>query len=77
MPFNFEIKHAVASGDILVLAGKAETLALYMPSDDPRGEVIWREKEQGDIYLAPFFLADRLVCVRKMPFSATRLCGMA
>ena len=71
VPFDFEIKHAAASGDLLVLAGKAETLALYMPAEDPRGEVVWQEKEQGDIYLAPYFLGDRLVCVRKMPFNLT------
>jgi outer membrane protein assembly factor BamB/tetratricopeptide (TPR) repeat protein len=71
VPFDFEIKHATASGDILVLAGQAETLAVYMPAEDPRGEVVWQQKEQGDVYLPPYFLGDRLVCVRKMPFSLT------
>src|SRR5207248_2381764 len=68
VPFDFEIKHAISSGDILTLAGKSQTLSLYLPTDDPRGEVIWQEKEEGDIYLPPWFLGDREICVRKLPF---------
>jgi outer membrane protein assembly factor BamB len=71
VPFDFEIKHAISSGDILTLAGKAETLSLYLPTDDPRGEVIWQEKEEGDIYLPPWFRGDREICVRKLPFNVT------
>ncbi len=71
VPFDFEIRHATISGDILALAGKAETLALYVATDDPRGDVIWQEKEEGDIYVPPYFLGDRLVCVRKLPYDAT------
>jgi outer membrane protein assembly factor BamB len=71
VPFNFEIKHAVASGDMLVLSGKAESLALYMPTLDPRGEVVWQEGEEGDVYIAPYFHGDRLVSVRKLPFNLT------
>ena len=59
------------SGDLLVLAGQSETLALYLPTEDPRGEVVWQEKEEGDLYAAPYFHGDRLVSVRKMPFNLT------
>jgi len=71
VPFDFEIKEAVSSGDLLILAGKAETLALYMPTNDPRGEIVWQEKEEGDVYIAPYFHKDLLVSVRKLPFSLT------
>jgi len=71
VPFDFEIKRALSSGDLMVLAGKAETLALYVPTGDPRGELVWQEKEEGDVYMAPYFHGDRLVSVRKLPFSVT------
>ena len=71
VPFDFEIKHAVMSGDLLVLAGEAETLALYIPTDDPRGELAWQETEEGNLYIPPYFHADRLVSLRKLPFSVT------
>lgn len=71
VPFAFEIKHAVNSGDLLVLAGKAETVALYLPTRDPRGEVVWQEKEVGDLYIAPFFHGDRFVSLRKSPSNLT------
>ena len=71
VPFDFEIKHVQASGDLLVLAGKSETLALYLGTADPRGEVVWQEKEEGDVYLDAYFHGDRLVSVRKFPFNVT------
>lgn len=71
VPFNFEIDHALMSGDMLVLAGKAETLALHIPTDNPAGEVAWQVKEEGDLYMPPFMHGDRLVSVRKLPFSVT------
>jgi len=84
VPFDFEIKHAVMSGDLLVLSGKAETLALYVPTSSKSGEVVWQEKEQGDVYVPPYFCRaskgpgpgpgaprDRLILVRKMPFNVT------
>jgi outer membrane protein assembly factor BamB len=71
VPFDFEIKQAVPSGELLVLSGKAETLALYLPTADPRGEVIWQQKEEGDVYVAPYFHGDRLVSIRKLPFNLT------
>lgn len=70
-PFDFEIRHAEMNGDLLILAGEAETLALYLFSDSPAGEVAWQEKEDGDIYLPPYFHKDRLVSVRKLPFNVT------
>ncbi|MCK6473358.1 MAG: PQQ-like beta-propeller repeat protein, partial [Planctomycetes bacterium] len=71
VPFDFEIKDVVMSGDLLVLGGKAETMALYIPTTSPAGEVAWQEKEAGDIYHAPYFHGDRLVSVRKLPFNVT------
>jgi outer membrane protein assembly factor BamB len=71
VPFSFEIRHAVMSGDLLVVAGSAETVVLYLPTRDPRGEVVWQEQEFGDIYAAPYLLGERLVSVRAMPFNLT------
>ena len=71
VPFAFEIKSAVKSGDLLILAGQAETVALYLPTKDPRGEVVWQEKEEGDIYIEPYFYGDRLVSLRKSPSNLT------
>ena len=71
VPFNFEIRHAVKSGGLLACAGESETVVLYLPTGSPGGEVVWQEKEQGDIYRPPWFYGDRLVSVRMMPFSVT------
>jgi outer membrane protein assembly factor BamB/tetratricopeptide (TPR) repeat protein len=71
VPFAFEIRHAVKSGDLLVLAGQSETLALYLPTRDPRGELVWQQKEEGDLYLPPYFCGDRLVSLRKAPSNLT------
>ena len=76
-PFNFEIQSAVMSGDLLVLSGKTETLALYLPTSNPNGEAVWQEREEGDVYIPAYFAGqradprDRLVLVRKMPFNVT------
>ncbi len=71
VPFDFEIRYALMSGDLLCLAGETETLVLYLDTRDPAGEVAWQEKEQGDLYASPNFHKDRLVSVRMMPFSVT------
>ncbi|MFO7900691.1 MAG: PQQ-binding-like beta-propeller repeat protein, partial [Planctomycetota bacterium] len=71
VPFDFEIRSAVMSGDLLVLSGSTETIALYLPTPNPAGEVVWQEGEQGDAYIPPYFTGDRLVLVRKMPFNVT------
>jgi outer membrane protein assembly factor BamB len=70
-PFDFNIKHAMLSGDLLVLSGKPETLALYVPTPHKNGEVAWQVKERGDLYIPPYFHGDRLVSVRKAPFNIT------
>jgi outer membrane protein assembly factor BamB len=70
-PFDFEIRHALLSGDLLVLAGKSETLALYVPTEQAVGEVAWQVKERGDLYTASYLRHDRFVSVRKFPFSVT------
>jgi outer membrane protein assembly factor BamB len=71
VPFDFEIRHALLSGDLLVLAGKTETLALYVQTASEMGEVAWQVQELGGLYIAPYMRADRLVSVRKLPFSVT------
>ena len=71
VPFDFEIKHAVMSGDLLVLSGKTETIALHLATASPAGEVAWQVKEMGDVYIPAYFHGDRLVTVRKMPFNVT------
>jgi outer membrane protein assembly factor BamB len=70
-PFDFEIKHARMSGDLLVLAGKTETLALYVGAKGPAGELAWQVQEMGDLYIPPYFVGNRFVSVRKMPFNVT------
>ncbi|MGQ9660910.1 MAG: outer membrane protein assembly factor BamB family protein [Kiritimatiellia bacterium] len=70
-PYGFEIKHAILSGDLLILVGHSETLALYMGTQDPRGEVAWQTKEEGLPYVAPYLVGDRLVSLRKMPGNLT------
>lgn len=71
VPFAFDIRHTVRSGDLMILAGKTETVALYLGTNDPRGEVAWQEREEGDVYGAPYIHGDRLVSVRSMPFNLT------
>ncbi len=71
VPFGFEIRHSVMSGDLLALAGESETLMLYLGTDDPAGELAWQVKEQGGMYRPPYFYKDRLISVRQMPFSLT------
>lgn len=71
VPFDFEIRHGLLGGDLLILAGKSETLALHVPTDSPNGEVAWQMKEMGDLYIPPYLHGDRLVSVRKLPFSVT------
>jgi outer membrane protein assembly factor BamB len=71
VPFGFDIEHAIKSGDLLVLAGRSDTVALYLGTNDPRGEVAWQEREEGELYGAPYLHGDRLVSVRSMPFNVT------
>ena len=71
VPFSFEIGHVVKTGAMLVLAGTTETVVLYLPTRDPRGEVLWQEKEFGDLYAPPYVLGERLVSLRKQPFNMT------
>ncbi len=71
VPFNFEIRHSLMSGDLLLLAGQTETVALYLGTDDPRGEVAWQEREEGDLYGAPYLSGNLLIGVRSMPFNLT------
>ncbi len=70
-PFNFEIRHVVKSGDLLFLAGEAQSVALRLGTKDPRGELVWEENEVGSPYIAPYLHGDRLVEVRKVPSNLT------
>jgi len=71
VPFDFEINHALMSGNLLVLSGSSETLALYMQTRDPRGEVAWQAEEEGNLYIPSYVDGERLVSVRKLPFGVT------
>jgi outer membrane protein assembly factor BamB/tetratricopeptide (TPR) repeat protein len=70
-PTGFEIEHALTSGNILFLCGPTETVALYAKTEDPRGEVLWQNKELGSNYIAPYVVGERLVLLRTMPSSLT------
>ena len=71
VPFDFEIRNAVLSGDLLILSGKIESIALYVPTDVATGEVAWQAQELGDLYIQPYMHGDRLISVRKLPFNLT------
>jgi outer membrane protein assembly factor BamB/tetratricopeptide (TPR) repeat protein len=71
VPFNFEIQHAELSGDLLMLSGGSETVALYVHATSGAGEVVWQQSERGDLYVAPYFVGDRFVTVRKNPYNVT------
>jgi outer membrane protein assembly factor BamB len=64
-PFNFEILNACLAGNLLILAGSSQTVALFVPTDAPTGEVAWECQESGDLYIAPFVVKDRVILVRK------------
>jgi len=71
VPSGFEILSVQRSGDVLILTGAAETLALYLGTADPRGELIWQEQEVGAPYAPSYLSGDRWVSVREMPYSVT------
>lgn len=71
VPFDFEIRSAVMSGDMLLLSGKIESISLYIPTENPTGEVAWQAPELGDLYVPPYMDADRMISVRKLPFNVT------
>jgi outer membrane protein assembly factor BamB/tetratricopeptide (TPR) repeat protein len=71
VPFDFEIRHAQLSGDLLVLSGMSETLALYVHATSKAGEIVWQEGELGDLYSDPYFVGDRYVTVRRNPYNVT------
>src|SRR6185503_2714226 len=66
-----EIKSVAASGRVYVLGGQAASIALDAETDLPLGEVLWQEQETGDLYLPSYFVGDRLISVRKLPFNLT------
>ena len=71
VPFDFEIRNAMLSGDLLLLSGKIESIALYIPTDIATGEVAWQAQELGDLYVAPYMDRERMISVRKLPFNVT------
>ncbi|MBE7466694.1 MAG: PQQ-binding-like beta-propeller repeat protein [Planctomycetes bacterium] len=70
-PSGFEIKSSAGSGRIFVLCGQAESIALDVETTLELGEVLWQEQEAGDQYLPAYFVDDRLISVRKLPFNLT------
>lgn len=70
-PYSFEIYEATMSGNIFVLSGDNETIALQLDTKSPIGEVAWQQKEDGNIYFKPYFFNDVLISVRKFPFNIT------
>ena len=71
VPFDFEIRNAMLSGDLLLLSGMTETMALYIATDSPTGELAWQVQEFGDQYAPPYVVGDRIVSVRMNPFNVT------
>jgi outer membrane protein assembly factor BamB/tetratricopeptide (TPR) repeat protein len=71
VPFDFTIRYPLLSGELMVLGGEPETIALYLGTQAPNGEVAWQKKEQGALYAEPYLHGDRLVSVRKLPFNVT------
>jgi tetratricopeptide (TPR) repeat protein len=71
VPFGFETRHVRLNGDILVLTGATETLALHVHASSPAGDVVWQQSELGDLYCPPWFVGDRYVTVRKNPYNVT------
>ena len=70
-PLTFEIAHATAVGDLLVLSGANHTIALYVPTDSPTGEVVWSAAETGEPYAPPYAEGERLVSLRRLPSNVT------
>ncbi len=69
VPFDFEIRSAMLSGDLLLLSGKVESIALYVPTEIATGEVAWQTQELGDLYIPPYMNGDRMISVRELPFN--------
>lgn len=70
-PYSFEIFEAAISGNIFVLSGSSETIALQIDTKSPIGEVAWQQKEDGNLYSKPYFVNDLIISVRKYPFNIT------
>lgn len=70
-PSGFEIKSSAGSGRMFVLCGQAESIALDVETTLELGEVVWQEQETGDQYLPAYFLDDRVISVRKLPYNVT------
>jgi len=70
-PFDFEIAHATAVGDLLILSGPSQTVALYAPTASAAGEVAWAVAEAGKPYARPGVLGERLVSLRQLPSALT------
>jgi len=70
-PFDFEIAHATAAGDVLVLSGTSHTIALYVPTESRAGEVVWTAPEAGEPYAPPYAQGERLISIRHLPSGVT------
>ncbi len=67
VPFNFDLRAANLAGDLLILSGANNTLALQVDS----GEVAWQKKDMGELYARPYVRDAMLVSVRREPFGVT------
>ena len=70
-PLTFEIACATAVGNVLILSGPNHTIALYMPTGNPTGEVVWSAAETGEPYAPPYAEGERLVSLRRLPSNVT------
>lgn len=70
-PYSLEIYEATMSGNIFVISGANETIALQVDTKSSVGEVAWQQKEDGNIYFKPYFVNEYFISVRKYPFNIT------
>lgn len=70
-PHDFKIRHALAAGDLLILSDPAQTIALYIPTKSPAGEVVWEVAENGEPYLPAYTRKNCLISLRRSPDNVT------
>ncbi len=71
VPHSFEIQDSLISGNIFVITGQSETIALQVETKSTIGEVAWQQKEEGKVYYPSYFHGDHIVNVRMSPFNIT------
>jgi len=71
VPHDFQVEHALHAGSLMILAGQYQTIALDLGGQAADGTVAWESEEEGEIYLPPFVLHDRLILPRRGPDNLT------